>query len=114
MTADHHETSAPIPSTGIWHLLYRYFFFEWLFRDVNCGSSLERAAAWRFNREMRRHLPTYLRRWVVLVVSSYILGTWVRRGLSVGHAATFFYVVSSLSFAMSILIVRLWLGLTYE
>jgi hypothetical protein len=94
-------------------LLYRYFFFEWLFRDVNDGSSLERAAAWRFNREMRRYLLIYLRRWAMLVVSSYTLGAWLEQGLALGHAATFFYCVTCISAAMSMLIVRSWLGLRY-
>ena len=30
-------------------LLYRYFFFGWLFRDVTRGNLFERAAAWRHN-----------------------------------------------------------------
>ena len=37
-------------------LLYRYFFFGWLFKDVNRGNLLERAAAWRHNREQARWL----------------------------------------------------------
>jgi hypothetical protein len=61
---------------------------------------------------MRRYLPIYLRRWVVLVVSSYVVGA-LFQGLSLGHAATFFYCVSCVSFAMAILIVRSWLGLRY-
>ena len=45
-------------------LLYRYFFFGWLFRDVNRGTVLERAAAWRHNQAQARWLPTYMRRWL--------------------------------------------------
>ncbi|HTS53144.1 MAG TPA: hypothetical protein VMH26_07715 [Burkholderiales bacterium] len=103
--------SLPGESLGV--LLYRYFFFEWLFRDVNRGSLLERAEAWRFNRHMRRNLPIYLRRWVVLVVFSYVLGALFEKGLGLDYAATFFYCVSCLAFAMSILIIRSWLGLRY-
>jgi len=95
-------------------LLYRYFFFEWLFRDASSGSPLERAAAWRFNREMRCHLPTYLRRWAIVVVLSYVLGAWFDRVLLLDYAGTFFYCVSSLSVAMSVLIMRAWLGLRFE
>ena len=109
-----HQTSPADQSTEAFHLLvYRYLFFDWLFRDVNRGSSLERAAAWRFNREMRRYLPIYLRRWVVLVVSSHALGALFESGLSLSHAATFCYCVTSVSAAMAILIVRSWLGLKY-
>ena len=95
-------------------LLYRYFFFEWLFRDVSHGSPLERAAAWRFNRQMRRYLPTYLRRWIIVLVLSYVLGAWFDRVLLLDYAGTFFYCVSSLSVAMSVLIMRAWLGLRFE
>ena len=45
-------------------LLCRYFFFGWLFKDVNQGNLLERAAAWRHNRSQARWLPTYMRRWL--------------------------------------------------
>ena len=106
------EPSASPEPLGV--LLYRYFFFEWLFRDVRRGSSLERAAAWRFNREMRRYLPIYLRRWTIVVVSSYVLGAWFDRVLLMDYAGTFFYCVSSLSVAMSVLIMRAWLGLRFE
>jgi hypothetical protein len=34
-------------------LLYRYFFFSWLFRDVTQGNLLERTAAWRHNQRAR-------------------------------------------------------------
>jgi hypothetical protein len=94
-------------------LVYRYLFFDWLFRDVNHGSFLERAAAWRFNREMRRYLPIYLRRWVILVVCSYLLGAVSEGWFSLNHAAAFFYGVTSVSVAMAMLIVRSWLGLKY-
>ena len=109
-----HQTSRTDQSTEAFHLLvYRYLFFDWLFRDVNHGSSLERAAARRFNREMRRYLPIYLRRWVVLVVSSHALGALFESGLSLSHAAALCYCVTSVSAAMAILIVRSWLGLKY-
>ena len=94
-------------------LLYRYFFFDWLFRDASCGSLLERAAAWRFNREMRHYLPVYLLRWVTVVVLSYSLGQMFETWLTFAHAAAFCYVVTSLSVAMAVLIVRSWLGLKY-
>ena len=114
MHLDRRRSSEPnVSSEPLGVLLYRYFFFEWLFRDVSHGSPLERAAAWRFNRQMRRYLPTYLRRWAILVVSSYALGAWSDRVLLAGYAATFFYCVSSLSVAMSVLIMRAWLGLRF-
>ena len=109
-----HQTARTDQSGKAFYLLvYRYLFFDWLFRDVSRGSFLERAAAWRFNREMRRHLPIYLRRWVILTVCSYALGAMFESWLSLGHAAAFFYGVTSGSVAMAMLIVRSWLGLKY-
>ena len=45
-------------------LLYRYFFFGWLFKDASRGNVIERAAAWRHNKERAHWLLTYLRRWL--------------------------------------------------
>ena len=47
-------------------LLYRYFFFGWLFRDATRGNLFERAAAWRHNQAQAHWLPTYMRRWLVV------------------------------------------------
>jgi hypothetical protein len=64
-------------------LLYRYWFFGWLFRDANRGTAAERAAALRHNRERARWLPVYIRRWVVLVGTCYAVGAWFEQiGLS--------------------------------
>jgi hypothetical protein len=52
-------------------LLYRYFFYGWLFRDCLSGTAWERVNAWRHNRQQARWLPTYLRRWSVLALASF-------------------------------------------
>ena len=95
-------------------LIYRYFFFGWLFRDASRGSALERAAAWRFNRQRSRYLPRYLRRWASLVLLSYVLGLLLERNLALDLAATFFYCVTALAIAMSVLIAGSWLGFQVE
>jgi hypothetical protein len=55
-------------------LLYRYWFFGWLFRDASRGNALERDAALRHNLERARWLPTYMRRWAVLGLLMYASG----------------------------------------
>src|SRR4030095_15588782 len=55
-------------------LLYRYFFFSWLFKDASRGNVLERAAAWRHNREHAHWLLTYMRRWLWCSLVLYGLG----------------------------------------
>ena len=94
-------------------LLYRYFFCEWLYRDVNRGSYLERAAAWRFNQERRGYLPTYLRRWLMLLMSSYALGVLFERSLAMGYVAAFFFCATLMSVIMIFLVACAWLGLKY-
>ena len=45
-------------------VLYRYFFFGWLFKDVTRGNVFERAAAFRYNKEHAHWLLTYMIRWL--------------------------------------------------
>jgi hypothetical protein len=90
-------------------LLYRYFFFGWLFRDVNRGTVFERAAAWRHNQAQARWLPTYMRRWLWCGAVFYGLGGLVELlapGLSV-----VFYVPSALSVPVNAVIGAAWVGL---
>jgi hypothetical protein len=63
--------------------VYRYFFYDWLFRDAGSGSDLERAAALRHNRVGARWLPTYLRRWLVGGSLLLAVATWADQAL--GH-----------------------------
>jgi hypothetical protein len=92
-------------------LLYRYFFFDWLFRDVNRGSPLERAAAWRHNRSQAQWLPTYMRRWLIggLVLSAF--GSFVELALGAPVVSAFFYVPGVLSVPVNAVIAAAWVGL---
>ena len=92
-------------------LLYRYFFFNWLFRDVNHGSFLERAAAWRANQEMRRYLPVYLRRWVIIFLGGYGLGVLFEKGFTLIYAAACCYSSSCISASVIFVIVFSWIAL---
>jgi hypothetical protein len=92
-------------------LLYRYFFFGWLFRDVTRGSKLERAAAWRHNQSQARWLPTYMRRWWICGALLYAIGGLVELGLGAPVLSAFFYVPSVLSVPVNGVIAAAWLGL---
>jgi uncharacterized protein YacL len=85
-------------------LLYRYFFFGWLFKDVNKGSMFEQSAAHRYNKENAHWLFTYLRRWAVLTVLFYALGLICEVLLTVPAISAFFYVPSVLSIAINAVI----------
>jgi len=92
-------------------LLYRYFFFDWLFRDAGRGSGLERSAAWRYNREHSHWLLTYLKRWVVLDFTAFAAGL-LSSLIFQGHWICIpFYVVFSLAIAVYSIIAVAWLGL---
>lgn len=95
-------------------LLYRYFFFSgWLFRDASSGTFMERAAALQFNRERCGYLPIYLRRWMVMLVVSYGLGTLLEATFAPGVAAALCYGLTTVSMAVSASIARCWLLLRY-
>ena len=59
--------------------LHRYFFYGWLFRDADTGTELERALALRHNRRQSVWLPTYLRRWCVLLAIATLAEQWAER-----------------------------------
>jgi hypothetical protein len=92
-------------------LLYRYFFFDWLFLDVRQGSTLERAAAWRTNCDHRRYLATYLRRWAVIFGGGYGMGLLFERGLDAVRVAVCFYTSSMIAASFIFVIVLSWFSL---
>lgn len=78
-------------------LLYRYFFYGWLFRDASSGSLWQRAAAWRHNREQARWLPTYMRRWLICGAVFFLAACFVEYALGCTLLSAFFYVPSVLT-----------------
>ncbi|MDB5874363.1 MAG: hypothetical protein JWQ07_3805 [Ramlibacter sp.] len=91
-------------------LLYRYFFFAWLFKDASSGNMLERAAAWRHNQERAHWLLTYMRRWLWCGLLLYGLGGLVEVILQSPALSAFFYVPSALSVSINAVICAAWLG----
>lgn len=92
-------------------LLYRYFFFGWLFRDVNRGNLFERAAAWRHNQAQAHWLPTYMRRWLGCGLIFYALGGLIEWGLNAPALSVLFYIPGALSVPVNAVIGAAWLGL---
>ncbi len=91
-------------------LLYRYFFFGWLFRDASRGNLLERAAAWRHNRVQSQWLPTYMRRWLALGLLCYGIGAGVELCFGQPFLSAVFYVPSALSLPANAVIAAAWVG----
>ena len=84
-------------SSIVQSVFYRYFFFDWLFKDVNRGSVFERSAAARWNKDHAFYLFTYLRRWAFLTVLFYLLGACFELLLQLPVVSAFFYVPSAVS-----------------
>ncbi|HSW21048.1 MAG TPA: hypothetical protein VLJ86_27745 [Ramlibacter sp.] len=92
-------------------LLYRYFFFGWLFKDVSSGNLFERAAAWRHNQAQAQWLPTYMRRWLWWGLSFYAIGSLLELALGLPLLSAVFYVPSALSVPINAVIAAVWVGL---
>ena len=92
-------------------VLYRYFFFGWLFRDATRGTLFERAAAWRYNREQARWLPTYMWRWLGWGLFFYLLGGVLERLFDAPTLSMLFYVPSALCVPVNAVIAAAWIGL---
>jgi len=92
-------------------LLYRYFFFGWLYKDVTRGNIFERAAALRYNREHAHWLLTYLYRWMWCGLVFYALGGVFERLFDAPMLSMLFYIPGALSVPVNAVIVAAWLGL---
>jgi hypothetical protein len=95
---------APTSELTLRTLVYRYLFFGWLFRDAHRGNLFERAAAWRHNLAQAHWLLVYLRRWLVLGVGFYVLGSAAEYAVGHGALSAVFYVPSALSVAVNAVI----------
>lgn len=91
-------------------LLYRYFFFAWLFKDVNQGNIYERSVAWRHNKSQARWLPTYLKRWFFLNGIMYIFGALCEMLLQAPLLAALFFVPMAVGISVNTVIGVLIIG----
>lgn len=92
-------------------LVYRYFFFDWLYRDVGRGSLLERSAAWRYNKAHAHWLLTYLKRWVALDFGAFAAGLVSSQAFQGHWICIPFYLLFSIAIAVCSVIAVAWLGL---
>jgi len=84
-------STAAVAREPLWHLVYRYWFWGWLFRDVNAGDLLRQAAAWRHNVQQRAHLRVYMRRWcgALIVTGALAMAIETLAGARVAAAACY-------------------------
>lgn len=93
-------------------VVYRYFFFGWLFRDAGRGSPAQRRDAWRHNLTQARWLPTYLRRWLTLSALFFLFGAVAEAIGGTWSGAACFVLFSSAMPVVSVIIVAM-LGFRY-
>ena len=95
-------------------LLYRYWFYGWLFRDAGRGTVWQRAAAWRHNREQARWLPTYMKRWGVLGLMFFAVAWVVEVALACPALSAVFYVSSLLAVPFNAVTALCWTCLVHD
>ena len=79
-------------------LLYRYWFWEWLFVDLAAVRDVyQRAAAWKHNVAQRRHLPVYMRRWLVVTAANLGVAAVLEKTLAWMLSAAVFYTNSCIA-----------------
>jgi hypothetical protein len=99
--------TAELPFLTLW---YRFMFFGWMFRDINATSNLyERHAALRHNVDMRRYLPTYLRRWSLLTFFDFALGCLFERAMQASVLSAWFFTWSCVTLTGMVVISVAWL-----
>jgi len=94
-------------------LLYRYFFFGWMFRDMQRGSKYERATAWQHNLQQARWLPYYMRRWLFVSLVCYALGLATEILLGGLFLSAFFYVCTVAALSVNAVIATSMAGFRY-
>lgn len=94
-----------------WRLLYRYIWPFQYFRDVTCGSKLQRQQNYRYNRAMRIYLPGFVLKWALITACCFLLGGFFERGaaLVIPAAASFVTGAWTLSVAVLLSVSYLWL-----
>jgi hypothetical protein len=109
--ATRHMTPSLQPLAFKW-LMYRYFFYGWLFQDACRGDRWQRNAAITHNREQAKWLPTYMRRSWVLAAILFGIAWFVEWPLGSPVLSAFFYVPSVLALPYNAVTVVCYFGLT--
>jgi hypothetical protein len=90
-------------------LVYRYFFFGWLFRNADRGNLFERSAAWRYNKQQSRWLPVYMRRWAAIILLLFCLAAFAESVHAHHLVFTFFYATSAMAVPVLTVCVTAWM-----
>ena len=93
-------------------LVYRYFFFQWLFLDMTrARGPIELRAAWEHNQRQRKWLPRYMRRWAILSTVGFALGAVSEQAFGAPVLATCWYAGGCICVAVFVVIAAVWVCL---
>lgn len=109
---DSEDIIMPDSPTLLRTLLYRYFFYGWLFRDAQRGNLWERRAAWAHNREQARWLPLYMWRWCMVGLGLFALAWLSEFGLHSPSLSACLYVPSVMAVPFVSVTMVAWCFLT--
>lgn len=112
MLADLHGAgAAPPPPPPLWRLLYRFFWPFQYFRDVTCGSTIERRQNYRYNRAMRGYLPGFMLKWGLLTGLWFAFGGMFDRSLELVIPAACCFVTGTSMLLMVVVLGIAWMWL---
>jgi hypothetical protein len=91
-------------------VLYRYFFFQWLFFDMTRAKGpIERRAVWLHNQSQREWLPVYMRRWATLSSIGFALRTISERALAAPEIAACWYTGGCIGVSVLVIVAEVWI-----
>jgi hypothetical protein len=95
-------------------LLYRYFFFDWLFRIPTGDDRFEKGLAKQHNRRQARWLPVYMLRWLWLGLAFYALGGIAEIVFDAMEGSRWLYAFSAGCLSYIVPIGMAWVHLTQK
>ncbi len=109
---DDQQADAAVAEMPFRTLLYRFMFFDWLFRDASAARNLyERHAVLQHNRRMCKYFPTYLRRWSFLTAFDFGLGCLFERALQASVLSAWFFTCSCVTLTGMVVMSVAWIFL---
>ena len=100
------------PREPLLSLIYRYWFWDWLFFDATHRDLLLRTAALRHNIAQRVHLPCYMHRWTVCTMIWLSIGFALESGTCQPWTIASAYTGAVLALLVLIVAATGWLLLT--
>jgi hypothetical protein len=105
-------SSLGTPAEPLLSLLYRYWFWDWLFADASHRDLIRRRAALRHNIAQRVHLPCYMRRWTMCALMLTTTGFGLECGLCSPVSIASAYTAAVIAFVVLVIAATGWLLLS--